>query len=333
MIRSLVTRRLHVATLLLAGLLVVASAFAQSLPPPTRQAPPDSWDTRVLVNDAHNLTPEEFVRARTRATEGDARSQALVGLVYEMGAADIEPNPKEAMSWFLKAAGQGSVWAKVWAGDFYYTGSPGVPRDMYKAIELYKEAAEAGDPRGAFLVGQMYFFGDGVLTNQREAAGWLRRGAVAEPQGAALASLAEVSCDTEFCTSLRQVLGAMIADAPERFAGEWDDAVQEWDAVQELPDSERCGFTSSDRTEDGDIRNYFCDSEVIDDTTRGVAAARKLAAQVEEALPRDWVRSDGPAQRGEPAVFFTKEGQPRLRVSYNTTPGAAPGRVTLLIGR
>jgi TPR repeat protein len=101
------------ATLLL---LAAAPAGAQALPPPERSS--TVWDTQALVNEAHNLVPEALPDLRQRAEAGDARSQAILGLVYEMGAADQKPQPPEALKWFAKAADQGVAWAEVWAADF-----------------------------------------------------------------------------------------------------------------------------------------------------------------------------------------------------------------------
>ena len=290
-----------------------------------------TWDTNTLVNEAHKLEAADLASARRQADGGDAHAQAVLGLVYEMGAAGVESDPVQALGWFNKAANQGIAWAEMWAGDFYYTGSTGVPKDLYKAIELYRSAAGHGDPRAAFYVGRMYFFGEGVATNHDEAAAWFRRALPADPEFVGrMVTLSEGGCRTTFCLSLRQVLGAMASSLAEQYAGEWDDTTNEWDALKQLPDSDRCGFTSSNRTPQGEVRNYFCDSEVIADAAAGAAAARQLAEDVDRALAPGWMRS---GDANDPNIyFFTREGFPRVRVSYNVTLGAAPQRVTLLIG-
>jgi len=310
--------------------LFAAVASAQSLPPPARST--SAWDTQLLVNEAHNLTPEALPDLRKRADSGDARSQVILGLVLEMGSAGEKPQPAEALSWFLKAASQGVAWAEVWAADFYFSGSPGVPRDTFKALELYKSAAGRGDARASFFVGQMYFFGDGVSTNQREAAGWFRRATPEDPDTVArMVTLAESPCDSKFCVMLRQVVGAMMIGLVDRFTGTWNEMTQEWDSLIELPDSDRCGLTSSDRTEQGDVRNFFCDSELIADDVRGKTLEKELADAVQHALPEVFERKDDLA-RQNPATFFERDGYPHIRVSFNVTPGDAPRRVTLLVG-
>src|SRR3954471_6911231 len=96
-ILGVVMRQLFPAALLL--LLFAASTSAQALPPPQRAA--STWDTQALVNEAHNLPAEAVPDLRERAGAGDARSQVLLGLVLEMGAADQQAQPVEALNWFV----------------------------------------------------------------------------------------------------------------------------------------------------------------------------------------------------------------------------------------
>jgi hypothetical protein len=291
----------------------------------------ESWDTNALVNEAHGLGASDLARMRMQADMGDPRAQVLVGLAYEMGAAELMPNPSQALSWFMKAADQGVAWAQVWAGDFYYTGSPGVPRDLDKALQLYRSAADKGNPRAAFFVGRIYFFGDGVPTDLAEAGRWFERAVSADSDMISpMVTLSTTGCGSPSCLALRQMVGAMVTRSVEQYVGDWDDVTQEWDAAMNLPDFERCGFTSADHSENGDVRNFFCDSQTISDTAEGNRAAARVIDDVERALP-GWTRSTTTSNLG-PAVLFSRQGFPRIRVSYNVTPGDAPRRVTLLIG-
>jgi hypothetical protein len=308
--------------------LVTAAAVLMAAPGP---AAAQDWDTNKLVNEAHNLEEAVLPRVRQQADGGDAHAQALLGLAYEMGAAGLMADPVQALAWFNKVAAQGVAWGEMWAGDFYYTGSPGVPKDLYKAVELYKRAAEHGDPKAAFNVGRMYFFGEGVALNMATAADWFRRALPAEPGLVGrMVALSEVECDAPFCIALRQILGAMTTESGDQYAGEWDDMTHEWDAVKVLPDFDRCGFTSSNRTENGNVQNYFCDTEVITDTAVGAATAKQMADAVERAVGTGWSRGVG-IERAD-AYFFSRDGFPRVRITYNTTLGDAPQRVTLLVG-
>jgi hypothetical protein len=289
------------------------------------------WDTQALVREASTLKVEEVAPLRQRADAGDPRAQVLMGLATEMGAADLMPNSVQALDWFSRAADQGVAWAEAWAGDFYYTGSNGIPKDLYKALERYRSAADHGDSRAAVAVGRMYFFGEGVSADLAEAGKWFGRGAPAQGVLAGrMAALAIAPCADAFCVSLRQLIGAVMTMSDE-YAAEWNDMTHEWESLRTLPRFERCGFTSSDRTDMGDIQNFFCDTEVLADAEAGSRTASVVADDVAAALPPRWSRgTETPGARD--SYLFSADGFPRIRVTYNRTPGMAPQRVTLLIG-
>jgi hypothetical protein len=290
-----------------------------------------SWDTQALVREASTMKAEDLAPLQHRAEAGDARAQVLMGLATEMGAAGLTPNSLQALAWFSSAADQGVAWAEAWTGDFYYTGSNGVPKDLYKAMERYRSAAEHGDSRAAIAVGRMYFFGDGVSANLSEAGKWFQRGAAQQGQLARrMATLASAPCAGDLCVSLRQLIGAVMTKSDE-YAAEWDETTSEWVAVRTLPRFGRCGFTSSDRSETGDIQNYFCDTDLISDAEIGSRLARTVADEVAATLPPGWSPgAEFPGARD--SYLFSNDGFPRIRVTYNSTPGMAPQRVTLLIG-
>ena len=324
-------------SLVLAGALVApANAFAQSgnIAPAARpQAAADAYDTQELINAAHQLNAGELARLQARAETGEGRAQVLLGLAYEMGSAGLMPQPSQALSWFLKAADQGVTWAAVWAADFYLSGSPGIDQDFARALKLYRSAADRGDPRAAFFVGQMYFYGDGVPADHREAASWYKRATTSDIAAArAMIALTESPCASAFCVAFRQVVGAVLTDAASRFIDGWDEGRHEWDSTITLPDSERCGLTSSDRTSVGDVQNYFCDSAQVADEARGRALAKQIADTVQRALPAAYSRSDRDDVRPGPSTFFALEDYPHIRVTFNVTPGSAQNRVTLLVG-
>lgn len=292
------------------------------------------FETPALLQVVHALTEDDLPRVQARADTGDAHAQVLLGLVHEIGIAGVKPQPMEALGWFLKAAAQGVAWAESWAADFYFVGSSGIDRDAARALELYRSAGRRGDARAAFAAGQMYFHGDGVAVDHREAASWFRRAAPADPELVnRMVAVADVRCDTDFCLSLRRILGAMMTGWADRFAAEWSETAHEWSSDVVLPGSELCGFTSSDRTSTGEIRSYFCDSPRVGDEAEGVALARRIADEVERALPAGFARTERDTRRPGPSTLFASEGYPPIRVTYNVTPGAAQHRVTLLVGR
>ena len=292
-----------------------------------------AYETSELVNAAHQLNADDLPRLQARAESGEGRAQVLLGLAYEMGGAGLKPQPPMALSWFLKAADQGITWAQVWAADFYVSGSDGVERDVKKALTLYKSAAERGDKRAPFFVGQIYFYGDGVAADHQEAAAWYRRARASDvPVVEPMITLTATPCASKFCIGFRQVVAAIMTESANRFIDGWDESRKEWDSTIALPDSERCGLTSADRTNAGEVQNYFCDSARVADEARGTDMAKQLADAVQNALPSAYSRRERTDMRPGPSTFFEMEDFPHIRVTFNTTPGSAQNRVTLLVG-
>jgi hypothetical protein len=235
----------------------------------------------------------------------------LLGLAYEMGGAGLKKQPPMALSWFLKAADQGITWAQVWAADFYLSGTDGIERDVNKALILYKSAAEHGDAKAPFFIGQIYFYGDGVAADQQEAAAWYRRARASDvPVVESMIALTATPCASAFCVGFRQVVAAIMTESGNRFIDGWDEAKHEWDSTITLPQSERCGLTSADRTNAGEVQNYFCDSAQVADEARGIAMAKQLADAVQSALPGGYSRRERTDMRPGPSTFFEMENFP-----------------------
>src|SRR3954466_11245962 len=89
------------AALLLLGL--AATSSAQSLPPPGRST--SAWDTQVLVNEAHNLTPEALPDLRRRAEAGGPPPQAMARRAAVAG--DARARPRNGCRGTEPAAGRG----------------------------------------------------------------------------------------------------------------------------------------------------------------------------------------------------------------------------------
>jgi hypothetical protein len=321
---------------LLIGRLAVALCLLGCASLSAAQAQPqaaNAFETSELVNAAHQLNAGDLPALQTRAERGEGRAQVLLGLAYEMGSAGLKPQPPQALSWFQKAADQGIVWAQIWAADFYLSGADGVERDAGRALKLYRSAADGGDLKAAFAVGQIYFYGDGVAPDHREAAAWYQRARALDAPGVEqMIVLTERPCTSALCVGVRQVVAGIMTQSVGRFVDGWDETRREWDSTITLPDSERCGLTSSDRTSAGDIQNYFCDSAQIPDQARGTAMAKELADAVQAALPARYSRRERTDMRPGPSTFFAMDDYPHVRVTFNVTPGSAQNRVTLLVG-
>jgi hypothetical protein len=123
------------------------------------------------VKPAPLRTDSELVQ---KALKGDATSQFLVGLGYEMTgeAANLE----EAIKWYRKAADQGQPEAQNALG-FLHQWGRGVPQDFSEAVRWYRKSADQGDPNGQSNLGKMYLEGTGVAQDSSQAAEWYRKSA------------------------------------------------------------------------------------------------------------------------------------------------------------
>ena len=71
----------------------------------------------------------------------------------------------EAGKWLRKGVQHGDPEAKGYLGMLYLLGWGG-PQDLTQAYRLAKEAAEQGDQTGQFVLGVMFFSGNGVQQNR-----------------------------------------------------------------------------------------------------------------------------------------------------------------------
>jgi TPR repeat protein len=96
--------------------------------------------------------------ARPLATEGDARAQSLLGLVYYRGRGAPQDHG-EAVKLFRSAADQGDAPAQFYLG-FMYSEGQGVPQDYAEAVRWFRLAAERGEAQAQYNLGLSYAKGE-----------------------------------------------------------------------------------------------------------------------------------------------------------------------------
>ena len=123
-----------------------------------------------------------------------AEAEFLIGNMYE-DSNRVPRNPREAATWYRKAARGGHAGAQLRLGTMHTTGK-GLPVDLVKAYAWLNVAARQGnkdakqhmDPvrermtetelaEAYFELGEMYRTGDAVLTDESEALYWHRKAA------------------------------------------------------------------------------------------------------------------------------------------------------------
>ena len=81
-----------------------------------------------------------------------------------------------ALKHFRPLAKQGHTLAQLWLGDMYYFGE-GVTYDLKEAVRWYRLSAEQGDPGAQTSLGWMYYKGRGVTQDYKEAVRLYRKAA------------------------------------------------------------------------------------------------------------------------------------------------------------
>ena len=132
---------------------------------------------------------EEAIRyfklvAEDESVGDDKVRDASFYLGYIMSKNEAEEDDTEAASWFEKAIEKGSVSAITWLGWMYGIGK-GVTQDYEKAIELYKQAADAGEDEVMNFLGFIYEYGQyDQEINLEEALKWYKLAAEKNQDGA-----------------------------------------------------------------------------------------------------------------------------------------------------
>ena len=118
---------------------------------------------------------ENFLVTKSKAEQGDAGAQSVLGIMYYNGEG-VPQDYKKALHWFTKPAEQGNVTAQSFLGIMYYNGE-GVPKDYKKALHWFTKPAEQGDVTAQSFLGIMYYDGKGVSQDYKKALHWFTKAA------------------------------------------------------------------------------------------------------------------------------------------------------------
>ncbi len=123
-------------------------------------------ENAVYLGLAYELgikTERDEKKAELYYKAGMFKGSSDASYLYAAFMADRDPDCIENYLAMMKdAAEKGSVIAMTHYGDICYDGSYGVPKDMEKAVELWKKAADAGSPAAQYYMAFMFRNGIGV---------------------------------------------------------------------------------------------------------------------------------------------------------------------------
>jgi TPR repeat protein/serine/threonine protein kinase len=125
--------------------------------------------------------PRDDVKAvewyRKAANQGLPKAQTNLGDMYFFGRGGLAQSNLDALSWYLKAAQQDWPDAQYRLGYMYEKGQ-GTDKDVAKAVQLYRSAAEHGYAQAQNLMGALYATGtDGVTQDDKQALEWYQKAA------------------------------------------------------------------------------------------------------------------------------------------------------------
>lgn len=91
------------------------------------------------------------------AQQGHADAQCGVAACYDYGENDIAIDHEEAIKWWRKAAEQGNARGQWAVGNYYFDN-----RDFAQAVQWFEKSANQGEALSQLLLGMCYFKGLGV---------------------------------------------------------------------------------------------------------------------------------------------------------------------------
>ncbi|KAJ3310803.1 hypothetical protein HDV04_004668 [Boothiomyces sp. JEL0838] len=112
------------------------------------------------------------------AKMGYAPSQYKLGLAYEYGHMNLQPDPRRSIGWYTKAAEQGDPEAELALSGWYLTGCEGLlPQNDKEAYLWAKKAADKGLAKAEYAVAYFLENGIGINRDLEEARRWYVRAA------------------------------------------------------------------------------------------------------------------------------------------------------------
>ena len=159
----------------------LAGPLASTVAAANRGDPTAQNQLGVKYAQGEDGLPRDDVKAvewyRKAANQGLPKAQTNLGDMYFFGRGGLSQSYLDALSWYLKAAQQDWPDAQYRLGYMYEKGQ-GTDKDVTKAVQLYRSAAEHGYAEAQNLMGILYATGsDGVTQDDKQALDWYQKAA------------------------------------------------------------------------------------------------------------------------------------------------------------
>ena len=117
------------------------------------------------------------------AKQGNVDAMFEVGKYYEMGEY-TDQNWQESIYWFELAIAQNHARAMLYLGRLLLRGVDKLEPDIPRAIQLFEQAANAGDAEAQFQLGQLFDKGEALKQDMPSAIRWYRAASLQKYPGA-----------------------------------------------------------------------------------------------------------------------------------------------------
>lgn len=102
----------------------------------------------------------------------------VMGVVYSIGAGDIEINYKKAIEYFEKAYKKGHKYSAYIIGDLYFNGNDEIVKDIPKSIEWFKNGSDGNQTTCMTTLAEIYLSDDSTLQkfhNPQKGVGLIKK--------------------------------------------------------------------------------------------------------------------------------------------------------------
>lgn len=129
------------------------------------------YSSAIKLNDVYHQKEVFDLYARS-AELGHIVAQYNLAMMYSNGES-VFVDYQQAVYWFRKSASQGFPPAQYRLGELYYFEKGGLPKDLGKAVALFRQAAELKDPDAQLNLAMLHATGDGLPLDTEKALHWM----------------------------------------------------------------------------------------------------------------------------------------------------------------
>lgn len=134
---------------------------------------PDLYDEAMAMIRNPEKSLSGLGLLRQLAEEGDTRAMCDYGKLFDTPGAPVTQNREEAFKWYQMAAEYGDDRGQFYVGESYYNGVL-VRQDYLQACKWFTLSAEKGYAIAQYYLGHMYYKGNGVPIDEKEAMRWFK---------------------------------------------------------------------------------------------------------------------------------------------------------------